>query len=140
MQSFNRNQYFYLLFSVLILFFSIVLSPPSEENECVQLFGYNMPIICLHKTLNGYNCPGCGLTRSFVCFAHGQFKESFNFHRIGIVIYLFFAFQIVYRLYIIKFHSKGINKNIVYFNSYFSVVCIIALFLNWIYNIFSHQI
>ncbi len=42
----------------------------------------------------GIDCPGCGLTRSFIHFAHGRIVEGFALNPAGIAIFLFVVTQI----------------------------------------------
>ena len=37
--------------------------------------------------LTGLPCPGCGLTRAFVCLSHGHFAQSLHWHPIGWLVY-----------------------------------------------------
>ena len=50
----------------------------------------HLPSVCLFYNLTGLPCPGCGLTRSFVCLGHGRFWEALHWHPLGPVIYLLF--------------------------------------------------
>jgi hypothetical protein len=36
--------------------------------------------MCTFRTLTGKPCPFCGLTRAFVCAAHGDFRGAFGYH------------------------------------------------------------
>lgn len=47
-----------------------------------------LPTVCPLKTLSGYPCPACGLTRSFVLFAHGYWREAFVYHPLGPLFFL----------------------------------------------------
>ena len=47
-----------------------------------------MPALCPFKNVTGLPCPGCGLTRSVVYAAHGQWQQAFTYHPFGL---LFFA-------------------------------------------------
>jgi hypothetical protein len=47
-----------------------------------------LPSICPFHMLTGKPCPGCGMTRSLVCMAHGQLHESFCYHPLGPVVFL----------------------------------------------------
>ncbi|BBO34376.1 DUF2752 domain-containing protein [Lacipirellula parvula] len=58
----------------------------------------SLPPLCGSRVLLGIECPGCGLTRSFVAFASGDFRESFRFHRLGWLVFLATAGQIPYRI------------------------------------------
>src|ERR1700753_3212695 len=41
------------------------------------------PVMCPFRLLTGIPCPGCGLTRSFCCFAHGDIRGAFSNHLLG---------------------------------------------------------
>ena len=44
------------------------------------------PVVCPFRLLTGLPCPGCGLTRSWVYLAHGQWRDSFLANPFGIVL------------------------------------------------------
>ena len=44
------------------------------------------PVVCPFRLLTGLPCPGCGLTRSWVYLAHGQWRDSFLAHPFGVVL------------------------------------------------------
>jgi len=43
---------------------------------------------CQFKSTTGYNCPTCGLSRSFFAFAHLNFSDAFSYHLFGPLLYL----------------------------------------------------
>lgn len=49
------------------------------------------PFFCLFRHFTGIPCPGCGLTRSFVAIARGDFGDAISYHLFGIVIFVAFA-------------------------------------------------
>ena len=51
----------------------------------------HLPSVCLFYNLTGLPCPGCGLTRSFVCLGHGRFWEALHWHPLGPAIFFVFA-------------------------------------------------
>ena len=53
---------------------------------------------CIVKTTTGIDCPGCGLTRSFVQLCHGHLSQSFAYHPLGPLLYVFFVFLLGNRL------------------------------------------
>ena len=57
-----------------------------------------LPTLCMFRYLTGLPCPGCGLTRSCVCFAHGHFGESLAYHPLGPLVFLTLAFLGLLRL------------------------------------------
>ena len=59
---------------------------------------------CYFHKITGFSCPTCGLTRSFSAISHLHYKEAFQLHLMGPVIYfalvflvLKFSFEIVTR-------------------------------------------
>ena len=47
--------------------------------------------LCFFKVLTGLDCPGCGLTRSFLALARGHLGEAIRFNAAGPLVYLLFA-------------------------------------------------
>ena len=43
----------------------------------------HLPSVCPFYALTGLPCPGCGLTRAFVCLGHGHFVNSLHWHPLG---------------------------------------------------------
>ena len=43
----------------------------------------SLPTLCAFHLVTGLPCPGCGLGRSFVALAHGDFGGAFAFHPFG---------------------------------------------------------
>ena len=72
-----------------------VLTPSSEV---VSLFGMEVPVLCTFRRLTGFDCPGCGLTRSFSFMAHGSFRGAFEANMLGPVVFTLVASQVPYRL------------------------------------------
>ncbi len=48
-----------------------------------------LPWVCPFLHLTGCPCPFCGLTRSLVCCAHGQWGEAWRFHLLGPPLFAF---------------------------------------------------
>ena len=69
-------------------------------NERVAVRGSDslvLPPSCPSREIFDVNCPGCGLTRSFVYIAHGDWDSSLRVNRVGWLIMLMALFQIPYR-------------------------------------------
>jgi hypothetical protein len=47
---------------------------------------------CLFKTAFGFDCPGCGMQRSFIALLRGDILQSFKFYPPLIPVILFFIF------------------------------------------------
>jgi hypothetical protein len=77
--------------SALVLFIACALPMPGPDGSIAHL-----PSVCLFHDLTGLPCPGCGLTRSFVCLAHGQFAQSLRYHPLGAALFAFMLATVVY--------------------------------------------
>lgn len=53
------------------------------------------PVLCPFRLLTGIPCPACGLTRSWVHAAHGQWDEALALHAFGPALMLLLAVTIV---------------------------------------------
>ncbi|HEY6608000.1 MAG TPA: DUF2752 domain-containing protein [Candidatus Limnocylindria bacterium] len=51
-------------------------------------FAERGPNLCLISRLIGRSCPACGMTRSWVAMAHGDFARSLKWHPLGPVAYV----------------------------------------------------
>ena len=47
----------------------------------------HLPSVCPFYNLTGLPCPGCGLTRAFVCLGHGRWHEALHWHPLGWLVY-----------------------------------------------------
>lgn len=109
----------------------------------IFVFSFVVPIqwiegtpLCLIHWLTGFSCPGCGLTRSFVHFFHGNIKQSFLSHILGPVIIVWF----IYYLYRHSLNLRGkpapaieLNQK---FKKIFGFTFVILLFGQWFFKLF----
>jgi hypothetical protein len=81
------------LFSILsgVFGLSLLMPLPSSNGQIAHI-----PAFCPFYVATGLPCPGCGLTRAFVCISHGHIVESFHWHPIGLLVYASFAWLWVY--------------------------------------------
>ncbi len=78
------------------IFLSAALLTPSTGN--LKIGPVTLPGLCVLRNTTGIPCPGCGLTRSVVSAVHGDWKVSFQYHRMGPAVVGFLVLQLVYRL------------------------------------------
>ena len=61
---------------------------------------------CYFKSITGYDCPSCGLSRSFHALSHLNFLEAFHSHIFGPAIFLFLLLVFMKLLIEIIFQIK----------------------------------
>ncbi len=134
---FYKEQLLQLLFAAAIVLLSIILKPGTNEDDRVTIFGYKTPVLCLHRLIFNEPCAGCGLTRSFVSFAHGDVETSYKFHKLGIPLFIVILFQIPLRLYLMKVGIAGYTSFMRKLVWVPGVIFMIALFINWLIFLFQ---
>lgn len=124
-----------LVLSILILVLSFILSIDGSGTESVAWWGIELPPLCGSRYWFNAECPGCGLTRSFVALAHLEFGQSFAFHRLGWLIWLAVVLQLPYRVYSLgELHYKTVQRR---WPVWFGNFLIAALLGNWILKVLS---
>jgi putative Mn2+ efflux pump MntP len=69
-------------FTILIFLGMIMLIPHITSLEILPLPE------CTFRSLTGYDCPSCGLTRSFYAITHGLIRDSLKYHFAGTLAYI----------------------------------------------------
>lgn len=59
---------------------------------------YVLPELCTLKRNVGIPCPGCGMTRAFVCLAHGDVAAAWRFNPVALIAFGVVVAQIPYRV------------------------------------------
>ena len=92
-----HNGLLLFLFSVTLLL-SVSMSPSTGQ---LSLGGWVIPELCMYKRMFHFECPGCGLTRSFVFMGHGDWAAAWGMNKIGPLLFVITATQVPYRMYLI---------------------------------------
>ena len=79
----SPSQRLMFLGPLLLLALFFLLPPPAGSGKTVA----GLPSLCLFYNVTGLPCPGCGITRSLVCCAHGRFGQAFDFHPLGLLVF-----------------------------------------------------
>ncbi|TGK39129.1 DUF2752 domain-containing protein [Leptospira andrefontaineae] len=125
------NPIFRLLFTIslsLIVFLVLAILISFQlplETESEHWF-----TICWWKQLTGWDCPGCGLTRSVICFFRGDFSGSWNYHPFGIPIAILGTSGFIIRWNLGKQVWRKILEN--RFTEVFAYLGVISIFV-WYY-------
>ena len=86
-----------LLVAVGILTMSILMRVQGENAVLLPGAVWPLPDSCMSRYWFGVDCPGCGLTRSFICMSQGEFARAAHFNFAGPLAYLFAVIQIPWR-------------------------------------------
>jgi hypothetical protein len=82
-----------------IIVLSFILIVRSDEHAAFALLpSVPIPSTCPSQAIFHVDCPGCGLTRSFIFLAHGDWHNAFLRNRMGWLLALAVVLQIPYRL------------------------------------------
>lgn len=100
-----------LFFTIIAVFYSIA---------------FLLNIKCIFKTLTGYICPGCGMTRAFLSIIHLDFKSAFNYNPMIFMMPVFI-------IYIFKDGIVFKNKNL---NFIILILCFIIFFLSYFIRLY----
>ena len=90
---------FFAVLACLTLFLSAVLTIRNGETLVTPWLELPLPGLCMFRRVTGADCPGCGLTRSFVSMAHGQVLTALHYNLAGPFIFVWVAFAIPYQTF-----------------------------------------
>ena len=81
----------------------------------------------------GLRCPGCGLTRSIIHLAEGDWQASWHDHRLGGLLAIVIAFQVPYRLYALRRPERPLLSS--FWLTAFGYALIAILVVNWLLDV-----
>ena len=134
----NKHHRFWLVTAIFVVVASFVLVNDGPEDVALPLGNgrlWTLPRTCGARALTGYDCPGCGMTRSFVSIAHGRFADAWRYHRMGAPFFALVLFQIVYRPIMLVRRAWGPGGALGRLHVWVPTVLIVGLLLNWVTNI-----
>jgi len=121
--------------NIFIQGWGVLLSVPA-----IFLFAYFYPQIpfanratfCAVRHFLGVDCPGCGLTRSFVALAHSDLRGSLDLHPMGVIIavwLLYIFFRAVYAVMLGRWPRTILTQNV---RDIILYAFLIGLIVQWI--------
>lgn len=113
--AFYRSNYWlhvtFLAMSLGVILCSLIMTVEGPTTVRVPGLPVAMPESCMSRRAWGIDCPGCGLTRSFISMSHGQVNNAFSFNPAGPLVYLFVLIQIPWHGYQL-FRLRNIRRPI----------------------------
>lgn len=104
-------------------------------NRRVYLLGWSQPIpeLCMAYSRFGIDCPGCGLTRTFVHLAHGQLTSAWQINPVGTFVFLFTCVQIPFGVaqLILRSRSRWVEAWGMW-NDWGTALLVVALIVQWL--------
>src|SRR5690349_913619 len=58
-----------------------------QDETFVVLSGWTLPETCMWRRWLAMNCPGCGMTRAFVCLARGDVAGAWHFNAAALPLF-----------------------------------------------------
>jgi hypothetical protein len=97
-----------------------------------------LPQTCASRSLFGFKCPGCGLTRSVIHLAEGNWPASWRSHRLGGLMALVIVLQIPYRLLALQRPDRPLLP--VRWQVWLSSALIALLIGNWLVDLVAGRV
>jgi hypothetical protein len=88
-----------LALSACIVLLSVLLSIRGSTQVVLPLVQVPLPELCTFRRFVGLDCPGCGLTRSFISLAHGEVAAAWSYNPAGLLLFAIVVVQIPFRVY-----------------------------------------
>ncbi len=86
-----------LLLCCFVLGLSAALAVRGSTRVVLPGMELAVPELCMSRRLVGIDCPGCGMTRSFIALAHGDVLGAWTYNPAGPLLFAVMAFQVPYR-------------------------------------------
>ena len=118
--------------SLAVLAASFLLRLPGNTPVELPIVGIRLPSICMWRNGLGVDCPGCGLTRSFICLAHGQPADAWTYNPAGWLLFMVFVSQVPYRGVQLWRLSSGREEWTSRLLNWTIWIMVIAIFAQWL--------
>lgn len=127
----RRDHWWMLAIASGVVVLSFLLQVRSDQRvEFRFLPDYPLPHVCGSRGLFGVDCPGCGLTRSFIHLAQGDWTASLAVHRLGWLLAFALLVQFPYRLLALRFGKRWPRDRLLL--KLFGYSLIVALAADWV--------
>jgi hypothetical protein len=99
---------------------------------------FPLPQVCASRSVFGVKCPGCGLTRSIIHVAEGDWRASWRSHRLGGLMAIVIVFQIPYRLAALRRLDRPLLP--IRWQVWLSSALIALLIGNWLVDLLAGRV
>lgn len=129
----RRRHWTALAVCVGVFIISLALQVLPNGRIALQGFtNYPLPHSCFARIV-GFSCPVCGLTRSFIHLAHGDWAAAHAAHRLGWLVASLVCGQIPYRLWVLRRIAAGELAGLsVIWTTRINCALLLLLCFNWL--------
>ncbi len=121
--------------ALIIMLLSFFLRVNDSNQVLVPGISRPIPESCLTKMYWGIDCPGCGMSRAFICISAGQFGTAQQFNSASFVVYLFIALQIPWHSMQLLRIRSGVGPVDAWWTIVPALVVIAILVVCWIWRV-----
>ncbi|MED5399085.1 MAG: DUF2752 domain-containing protein [Planctomycetota bacterium] len=133
----NHHRNVLILCTTVVILALTLQTRADQRVEFMWLPGVPMPESCASRSIFDVECPGCGLTRSFIAIARGSLSAAFQQNRTGWLLACGLLIQFPYRVWML-FHvrTRGLPEPVPErLKLAFVWILIVALVGNWLLKI-----
>ncbi|MFK7738562.1 MAG: DUF2752 domain-containing protein [Pirellulaceae bacterium] len=99
-----------------------------------------LPETCAFRGTFGMDCPGCGLTRSFVHIAHGRLGDAWQLHAVSFILFAYTLAQLPLSLWyaFVPWQRRRENawyRRLIWINERMLVPIACLLLLRWLWRL-----
>lgn len=124
----RQRHLFFAALAIVVVGLAFALNVHHDRVALAGLSDYPLPHLCMSRSMFGVTCPGCGLTRSFVHLAHGDWQASWRAHRLGWLMAAVVLFQLPYRTWMLAGRRDALPARVV---QVFAAIVVALLIINW---------
>lgn len=120
----------------LVLVLACIMTLGSQRQVLLPMLG-PLPETCTMHARFGIDCPGCGLTRSFISLAHGDLRAAWKLNPVSLLIFMYVVVQLpLATAHLLLAKISGL-KRWTQWNQTAFIALLIALFLQWIWRLLT---
>ena len=133
----NHHRNMLILCTTVVILALTLQTRDDQRVEFAWLPGVPMPETCASRSIFDIDCPGCGLTRSFIAIARGSLSAAFQQNRTGWLLACGLLIQFPYRVWMLyHVRTRGLPEPVPErLKLAFVWILIVALIGNWLLKI-----
>ncbi|MFT5326918.1 MAG: hypothetical protein ACI8P0_004801 [Planctomycetaceae bacterium] len=128
----NHHRVLLAIYATVVVLMFLLQVRSDQRVELFFLPGIPLPETCYSRSLFDVDCPGCGLTRSFIYLAAGRIADSWSANRVGWLLLFAVLVQFPYRVMALRKLDRSQEPPLARWHTPFSAILIVALITNWL--------